>query len=71
METFVDVPTVQIPDKSIWNSLSIDALISVKNTLFDRMYMCGSNAEMIRFFKVNIEEIDMLISSKLNPPVAK
>ena len=70
METFVDVPTIQIPDKSTWNTLSIDALISVKNTLFDRLYMCGDKTEMIKFFKANIDEVDVLISAKLNPPVA-
>lgn len=65
-EYFVDQPTVIIPPKDTWDSLSVKELYNVKTLLETRLYDHQRYPAIARPLAQSLDEISALISSREN-----
>lgn len=64
-EYFTDVPTQPIPPAETWETLSVNQLIEVKNTLTTRYYAFQNQPTIAKTLTSSIARLDGLISKRL------
>lgn len=65
-EYFVDVPSQPIPPADTWDTLSVNQLIEVKNTLTNRLYAFNGQPAIAKTLTTSIGRLDQLLASRLS-----
>lgn len=63
---YIDEVVVEIPVRDKWKDLSLDELFKVKSALYNRITIAGSNQAYAKPLQQGINELDSLISMKIN-----
>lgn len=64
-EYFVDAPTLPVAPADTWETLSVNQLIDVKNTLTSRYYAFQNQPAIAKTLSASLGKLDALIARRL------
>lgn len=67
-ESWVDVPTNEMASPDTWHTMSLNALLDVKNQLLDKLYIARGRALYVKPLNDAMAKLDELIAVKLADP---
>lgn len=65
---WVDTPRVEIPTPDTWPNLSMNQLLEVKNSLYDKMHQVRGKPLYMQPLQTALQRLEVLIAQKMSDP---